>query len=332
MIRGGKHKELTAETILELISAYDIYRYYYGRDFVSGEGLLSPFRKEDIASFAIRFSRNEAQWLHTDYANTMYSGNCFQFVQQLFTISYNEALEKIDNDFQLGIRSKKGNYKKVIETYQRQSIYSKRHTVIQVKVRKWKEEELEYWRGVGVEREDFRQVDFSVYAPEEIWVNQKRWNNKYMKFCYLFQGKYWKIYSPFAPKEEKWISNVPGDLMYGMDNIRSCRKAIITKSVKDLLALKKIYHCVGGCQSESIAAISEENIKYLRENCEEVYIAFDSDEPGKRHSWYYTENFNFKHLNTPDSLLQLGIKDFSGWINIQGQEVVKEFLKQKGIL
>lgn len=333
MIKGSKHAELSAKSILEQVSSYDIYRYYYGRDFISGDAMMSPFRNENNPSFVITHSRNKSEWLHKDYSNDNFSGNCFQFVEQLFTINYNEALEKIDTDMQLGIRNKKGTYKKFVSTFQRDTLPTQKHTIIQVKARKWKEEELDYWKVYGVEQSDFKQVDFSIYVPEEIWLNKKRFNTKgRLTFCYLFQGKYWKIYSPYAPREEKWISNVPGNLMYGLGNIKDCEKAIITKSVKDLLALQKIYPCVGGCQSESSGAISEESIEYLKSYCKEVYIAFDSDVAGKRNSWYYTEKYGFKHLNPPDRLLAEGVKDFSGWIALEGQEEVRQHLIKKGII
>lgn len=332
MIKGNKARELTAKEILRLISSYDIYRMYVKRDFESGEPMLSPFRDEDHASFAITYSR-EGEWLHDDYGDSRFRGNCFQFIQQLFGITYNQALEMIDYDFQLGFRAKRGNYAKIIESYVHPTVNTRRETVIQVKVRKWKKEELDYWRLYKLEKEDLNQKDFQVYVPQEVWINRILYptRNK-LVFCYLFQNKWWKIYSPYADKKDKWKQNVPNDQMYGLSSISNCKKAIVTKSVKDLLSLQKLYPCIAGCQNESQYAINDWNIEYLRKNAQEIYIAFDSDVTGKMNSWYYTEHYGFKHLNTPDYLLAEGVKDFSGWIALEGVDVVNKFLIKKGIL
>lgn len=332
MIKGKKITELTLKAILSRISEYDIYRMYIGYDFKLDRAILSPFRDENNPSFSI-YPSKEGKLIFTDYADPYYRGDVVTFVMMKWGLNYNEALEKIDGDFGLGIRGVKKDYKKITSTFAAPEIVAKRETIIQVTPRKWKQEELDYWRILGIEKDDLKQKDVQVYVPQEIWINRKRFTiGKKLVFCYLFFNQWWKIYFPFETKENKWLSNVPLDIMYGLDGIKNCKKAIIIKSVKDWLALKKFYPCCAGTQNESTVAISDKNITYLKENAEEVYIWFDNDVVGRKNSLFYTENYGMKPLFTPDELTSEGIKDLSGWIPLDGEEAVKQYLTQKGIL
>lgn len=332
MIKGKKVQELTLKAILNHISEYDIYRMYIGYDFKLDKAITSPFKpNEEHPSFSI-YPR-EGRIVFTDYARPEYRGDVVTFVMMLFGLNYNRALEKIDGDFGLGIRGIKKDYKKIVSTFAAPEIVAKRETIIQVNPRKWTQEELDYWAQYGVEKVDMKQKDVQVYVPKEIWINRKRFTiGKRLVFCYLFSNQWWKIYFPFESKENKWLSNVPLDVMYGMDDIKGCEKAIVIKSVKDWLALKKLYPCCAGTQNESTVAISEENIKKLKEGAKEVYIWFDNDVVGRKNSLFYTENYGFKPLFTPDSLISEGVKDLSGWIALDQIEAVKDYLKQKEIL
>ena len=82
-----------------------------------------------------------------DYADTSLRGDCFTFVKLLYGFQkLNDALKLIDKDFGLGISSEPtgDNYKKIVAEYKQPEMI-KRNAIIQVKVRKFTNEELAYW-------------------------------------------------------------------------------------------------------------------------------------------------------------------------------------------
>src|SRR4030043_946651 len=90
-------KELSIDSILEKITEYDIYKYYIRQSFKLGRIMKSPFREDKHPSFGIFKSSKYGSLLFKDLA-TGKTGNCVQFVQELFNISYRESLVKILND------------------------------------------------------------------------------------------------------------------------------------------------------------------------------------------------------------------------------------------
>jgi hypothetical protein len=118
--------------------------------------------------------------------------------------------------------------------------------------------------------------------------------------------------------------------MDGLENIKNCNNALVTKSKKDKMVIKKILPCVASVQNESVVAINEENLNYLKANSNIQWINFDSDAPGKKNSWHYTTEFGFRHINVPDQLFP--VKDFADMAKEYGLKAVEEHFKTKGLI
>lgn len=334
-MKGRKIEFLTPESILKRVSEYDIYRYYIGRDFPINKPFKSvlPGRKDDTPSLIVG---NKSGFLyHFDFGDSRYRGNCFNFVQQMTgALTHYDALIRIDKDLKLGILDKDihGNYKEIIASYKKPESIEKTKppTIIQVRSKKFDLTELKYWESYYQSEEDLKREN--IYSVKELYVNKQRFSISptEMVFGYLYDDK-WKIYRPFTKnKKMKWLTNVPIYTMDGLENIKSCKKAIITKSKKDKMVLQKIFPCVCSVQAENIAAINEENLTYLKKNSKEQYVNFDSDPPGKKNSWEYTAAFDMKHINVPDEYLP--IKDFADLAKEKGLDTVKDYFIQKGLI
>ena len=72
-IQGKKKIELIAETILERISEYDIFRFYYPGKWKLNVATHSPFRKDDNPSFIIGTKHGNVSYI--DFAETSKRGN-----------------------------------------------------------------------------------------------------------------------------------------------------------------------------------------------------------------------------------------------------------------
>lgn len=333
-MKGVKRQLLTEETILQKVSEYDIYRFYLGKDFKLNRPMHSPMpgRKDDNPSFVI--GNKHGFLYHIDFADSNYRGRCVDFVKQITMMSdYHEVLLRIDRDFGLGISSTTEikDYKKIVAEYKPDKSVPKEYALIQCKVRKFfHTDELLYWKEYFQTEHDLREEN--VYPVTELWIDKVRKgiSKTEMVFGYLYDDK-WKIYRPHAAdKRDKWRTNVPIDLMDGIENIKDCKNGLVTKAKKDKMVLRKIIPSVASVQNESVVAINEKNLQYLRDNSEVQWINFDSDAPGKKNSWHYTTEFGFKHINVPDDLYP--IKDFADMAKHKGLDAVREYFKTKGLL
>lgn len=333
MIKGKIKQSLNSDTILSKISQYDIYHYYTPCKFKINKSFSSPLRIDKDPSFCIRIDRNTGEPYHIDFVVKEHRGNCFDYVKQMFNITFSEALLKIDYDFGLGIVSdSKVDYKAIVGKYEQPKEVSQ-PAIIHVVTRNFTKEELAYWNQYHIDISELKK--FNVYAIDKLFLNGRRVSNydNDMKFAYHYEPK-WKIYTPYAKdKKNKWFpNNVPNGTMEGLENLKGCDKAVITKSKKDLMTLSKFYPCVASTQNESAVAINNENMEFIQQNTKDVYIAFDSDEAGKRNSWFYTTNYGFKHINVPDHFVGEGIKDFADLSKDYGIEKVIEHFKIKGLI
>lgn len=330
MILGKKRVEITAKSILEQVTAYDIYRYYIGEDFPLGKVMQSPMpgRRDNNPSFLI--GARYGFLYHIDFADSRFRGNCFQFVMQKDMIGYNEALRRINKDFNLNIGDEGGIGIKPI--FVQPEVKDTQPTFIQVQyTSKLTNEEKEYWRQYYITPEELEAND--VYAVRKFLINRQVQPMRREELIFGYKaGSLWKIYRPYACKDRKWKNNIPIDHVENLEALKSSEKGIVTKARKDRIVLQKFLKQVASVQNESLVALNVKSVEFLHENCNEVYINYDADEPGKRNSWQVTSEFGFKHLNVPDPYLEEGIKDFADLIRVYGPDKVYDYLKLKSIL
>lgn len=345
----GKSKpsqNLNAEAILSKITEYDIYKMYCPVPFTLGRSFSSPLRHDDNPSFVIKVSKESGYIYHMDFVNPDHTGNSFQFVQQLFThadgthLRYNEALEKINRDFQLGIGpgTIEGNYKAITAKYEQPTELAL-PPFISVTPRLFTSEENRYWNDYHISADECRAFD--IYGIRTLYSDGRRVTNPMnrMRFAYRYEhgGKeLWKIYTPLINKEcgYKWFTNVPIHVMEGLDIlIPHATNNVITKSRKDLIITRKFIPNSCAAQNESSVAINQGNIQYMADNDIVPNIFFDNDDAGVRASKFYTDTYNFKYLNIPRKFLdQRNIKDISDLSKTFGLKKCEEFFKLKSLI
>jgi hypothetical protein len=333
MIQGRKKVKLTPDSILEKISEYDIYKMYMPhQNWKINVVTYSPFRNEKNPSFIIGYRGGALRFV--DFGDSSRKGGCFNFVMMLFNVSLNDALLMIDRDFDLGIVSGSStkNYERIISDYAQPTATSKREYFIQVKTRKFTNEELAYWNGYYQDIDDLRANN--VYSIDTVYLNKQKFPIKdtELRFGYLYEG-HWKIYRPFADKKNKWMpNNVPITMMDGLEDIRDCDVAFINKSKKDYMVMKKVFPCCCAVQNEGMGCFSEENVEYIKENSETQILSFDSDETGVKNSQLITEKFGFEYCNVPRIYLEEGIKDWADLARIHGLKTIEKYLTQRELI
>lgn len=335
MIKGSrKNQHIKVEDVLSKISEYDIFMFYMPhKNWKLNTPTLSPFRRERNPSFLIGTKSGRVQYI--DFTDTSIKGGCFDFVKQMFGIrDLQEVLQLIDKDFGLGLSGKTNidKYKRIVATYVQPETKEKKHTLIQVITRKFTNEELEYWNQYHQDLSDLKANN--IYSVKKVYLNKQLFTLKEtdLRFGYFYDG-HWKIYRPYGDKKSKWVpNNVPITAMDGLEDIKNCDVALINKSKKDYMVMKKIFPTSCAVQNEGIGCFSEENVKYIKNNSKFQLLSFDSDDVGVKNSQQITNSFGFGYINVPRKYLIEGIKDWADLAKAYGMEELENYLKQRQLI
>lgn len=334
MITGRKLERVTKEYILEKLHPLSVYEFYIGERVRLNKLISSPFRRDNNPSFII--SDRGGRYHHFDYGDNDKEGGCIDFVMQIRGISYPAALELINYDMINNENAAIQSYS--VENYPINSDnndnkeFEKSVSII-VKSKKFTKEALDYWSNYYITEEELKKE--KIYLIDKVYINHSRvgLRNNEIAFAYLLQNEYFKIYRPFVEdKSIKWRYNGPNSYIENLYQIDKGGKLIITKAKKDRMVINKVYDKICNVQCETTAAFTKENIEYINNNFEEVYINFDSDEAGVKASWKITSTFEWKHINVPYIYLNCGIKDFSDMVKKEGVGELHNYFTSKGII
>lgn len=323
-VRGSKR--LSVDYITERVDPYQAYMMYCPTKFTIGKPFGSPFRRDDNPSFMIGIKNNK--YYHCDFGDSRYCGGFIDFVRQKFNCDTYDALTIIAKDFGLGDRDVDRSIASRSEVQ-----HVKKETLIQVITKNFDRTELNYWKDYYQDMTDLKNEN--VHSVKSLWINRRKINISPTELVFAYDwedGKYWKIYRPYATTGLKWMSNTPNDYVDGLDNIRGCDKALLTKSKKDAMVIRKFFRCTCGIQNESLGAINRFTAEWLKREAKDVYVNFDGDEPGKLNSNIVTGHYGWKHINVPDQYVKEGIKDFADLAKFRGLDTVINYFKSKQLL
>lgn len=339
-----KRQELSTDNILKHISAYDILQAFWpgGYELRLGKGAIkSPFRKDDTPSLVIG-EAEDGMIVYKDMGSLLHRGDIWTFVQQIENCDFHTALKKIDKWFNLGYST--GSVivgKSEVITWQQPIQEPRKPTLLQVSVRKFNKEELQYWNSYHQDITDLKREN--IYAPSAIWRNRMKLDINQLTFCYYCEDiAKWKIYRPYAkkntgklpPNEWKWDNSI-GNLQY-VENLQAMvgDVGILGKSRKDRLCIRKATGIEAICsvQAEDPSALTDDTLYSIWANCKKRYIVADSDKKGKEFSWYMDRNHGYKHVNTPENLLDEGINDFADMARVYGIDSVTKHFRSKKVI
>ena len=310
--------ELSLEGILDKTTEYDIYRYYIGDNFSIGKIMSSPFRSDKNPSFGIFKSSRTSSLLYKDLA-TGSSGNCISFVQELFNISYREAIVKIISD------TINKNLTISTEGISIKEDYESTKTIISVRRKNFCKTDDDYWGQYYLFRDDLRH--FNVFPIHEYWLNEivqpwaYKWDNP--GYAYQIYNKY-KLYKPLSIKKYKWISNCNSYDIQGMEQLTYKNNLlIITKALKDAMVLYKLGYNAIAPNGEN-HSIPKEVMTNLIDRFDNIVVFYDNDEAGINGANKIASKYELKTIFIPDNYP----KDISDYIKQYGIDKSKELLKQ----
>lgn len=279
---------LNLQNILIKISEEDIFRRYISYDFIIDKNFVSELRDDTNPSVRIGYFNNRLKY--KDFGDGSFF-DCFDYVKYKFNLSFTEALQKINDDFDLNLVYIGDIISNPIskETSNTTKI-KKRTTDIKVYSRKWNIKDKEYWLDkYNINTKDLKH--FNVFPVLFFKINNIPYTPDSICYAYRISNK-WKIYSPFSV--HKWISNCTIDDIQGLDQLPSdIEDLIITSSLKDIIVLYKLGYAAIAPSSE-LSLINNEilsSIKYKR-----LFTLFDNDNTGHKASELFKKIYNCENI------------------------------------
>lgn len=225
---------LTQYDILSQVSDEDIMRKYLKRE-LNGGLFVSPFREDKHPTCSLY--RNQKGVLYFKDFGSGDHLNCFGVVMKLYNISFQAAINKIALDF--GITGEETQI--FTPTIQ---IEKKKASKIQVELKEFSKEELDWWNSYGITRSILS--NYKVYSCNTIFLNDKIYALNKKEFAFGYFGgtngnfEYWRIYKPLN-KDFRFISNWPKNKIQGFDQLKyNTDFLVITKSLKDVMCLRAL--------------------------------------------------------------------------------------------
>lgn len=300
----------------------EIFRKYFG-EFEIGKKYPSKFRRDSNPSTGF-FVNDKGQIIYNDFT-TGEKLSAIDFVIKLYGISYKQALEKINNDYQLGDIPKF-----VFEKKQKEKVE------LYVFPKDFDKGELAYFNSYNISREEL--INNDVFSIKQIYLKDKfiKYFDRKLHFAYrLIDGDevFFKIYSPNSNNSYKWISNIPLSKPFGLNTLpKKSKRLIVTKSLKDKIVLNKVFTDVIALQNESPSSFPRELITKLLEDYEDILINFDADEPGKKAAKFYETTYGFSSFCIPEQIyIKHKLKDYSDFIQKFGLEKLKGLLEWQNL-
>lgn len=305
-------KKFSRAELIDAIGDQNIFEYYFEQEINLNRCYQSVLREDNNFSTGFYLSQH-GHLVYNDFA-TGAKLDCVAFVAAKFGVTYYKAIDIIAVDFGLLEGVKSSN--KVAKIIKRTPLV-KQERVIKIIAIPYTAQHLEFWAKYGVIEAELKEND--VFAVDEMsindWVVPKADNN--IRFAYLAKGtekSYLKIYSPYD-KEWKWVSSVPMEYIYGLNELPHMSKTLlIVKSQKERIIAKKIFSDVIAIGAENTGAINKEIITQLKVQYDRILYFGDNDKPGLKFCEYMTaigaESFHFPE----NFIVKFSIKDIADFV------------------
>jgi len=313
---------LTQGSILERIDEYSLYCYYLGYEPIPGKKYRSPIRSDDDnPSFNIFYVTNnvtDKEFMWRDQA-TGTVGDIFRLVQLMHNpvLTGQQALIKVASDFGLITDQSRPTEKIVFHKAPK-----KTDIEIHIHSRKFTKNELAYWAKYNISPQLL--AEYNVSAFDFYWLMRGQvvpFTAPEYSFSYRIENRY-KLYWPFAKKEDKFRNNFKPDDVEGLTQYSPSDLLIITKATKDVLFLRSIGYMAVAPKAESTPISSEIIERFLNEN-RRVVTFFDND--GKHKGSEYTANYGIEGLTLP---IETGYKDLTDMAAGAGVGATKTILNE----
>lgn len=320
---------LTKSKIFSKITDEQLFTVYFG-EFDLNKSYRSPFREDKRPSTGF-FISSQGRLVYNDFT-TGEKLDAIDFAGKLKGLSGVKLLRAVLEDF--GFKNADDFHAAaVIDPEIKAARKEKKEKLITFDFDKWNESNLEYWKQYSITKEEL--VENRVYPVKNVYVNRFQLaDSEHNRYVYLIpHGKeiYSKVYTPLC-SEYKWLGNIPLAVPFGLDTLPyKSDTLIITKAAKERMILKKFFTDVIAVQNESLGALPQELIEFLRTKYKRIIVWFDNDETGLRACEEFA-NLGFETMHFAESMYEKGVKDIGDFVVKYGIENFEKYLKWKKLI
>lgn len=295
-------KSVSLSEIRQQYSDADIAQKYLG---VKVPCLVcSPFRDDKRPSLSLYYSKS-GNLCYKDFA-TSERGSLYDFLSRLWNTSMSQTISKIASD--VGIKD-------TLVKRRTKSLRKTTKSILQVKVREWRDYDIEFWAQFGINKDWLKFGD--VYPITQMFFT-KDGITKIIpadKYAYAYIERKdgivsIKIYQPFSDTM-KWISKHDSSVWDLWTKLpESGERLIITSSRKDALCL----WANTGIPSLSLQGEGyvpkEHVVNQLKQRFKNIYVLYDNDFKAVEKGEENHGRVFGKHLSDMFGLIQIEIPEF----------------------
>jgi len=304
-------KSLTKENILKKLDSYQLFRAYCRNFKEINKKFSSEFRKDKDPSCVIIYW--DGDLLYKDFGERSY--RVFDYIARKFNLDYNQVLQKINQDFGLGLGyglDQSGSTSLVIPGKSPDDLelidFAKKSTIIEIQPRNWTERDKEYWDSYKIplkllEYHNIKSVSNYNLIRKSGEINYFRVNPFMLAYSIDY---YWnegifrrKLYFPQS-KVRRFIANVDATIVQGWTLLPKNGGEIlfVTKSYKDILIFNLLGYWAIAPNNEG-AYIPPPVMDKLKSRWHHIYVWFDNDEGGIKGATAFSEKFNLPMTYNP---------------------------------
>lgn len=318
----------------KIITADDIYQMTNGGESIFEreigkisytQNVKSPLRRENDPSFRLKRNR-KGIIVGNDFGGSQWHGNGIELIQELYSLTFQQAIEKIANDF--GIKKGDISYKK---TQFVDNTPQKKETLIEFNTIPFTERHLKYWEKSEIPESFLNSKN--IWAISKYAINKKVINIPQNQYCFAYYAEdinKTKILTLGENVTRKWINNANNLYLWNYSNLQSsnCKEVWVCKSYKDAVLME--YHfgkCVLACQNESHKMImqNKDKIEAISKN---VILLYGADPQANREAKKIQKDTGWKSFHTPFNLYRFDVEDPFDMINHLSLKEFKEYYNE----
>lgn len=316
--------KITKELILNHVSEETLMEHYLGIPVKKGM-FKSPLRVDHSPTCS--FDRDKYGRLVFKDFNGSFYGDAFEVVKHMFHVPYYEALNIIANDFGIVNSPRLKKHPKIIE-YTNTQFEESGPSTIQIEVKPYTKEELEWWNSFGVSEDILKK--YRVYSCKSVFLNGSYLTSSSDKdfiFAY-YKGKidgldYFRIYFPMRTKF-RFLSNWPSTMIQGSQQLPKYGDLlVITKSMKDVMTLASFGISAIAPNSETLF-LTEQQFEKVKKRFKRVILLYDNDLAGISNMNKIRKKFDIECIWIPRKYS----KDISDFYKKYGRDKTNDLIKQ----
>lgn len=323
--KGNRLKNTNYKDLMNITDPPSIASYYFGiKSFPTL--ICSPVRHDEHPSVAVLY-KNDGDVVFHDFS-TGESYTLMACLCQMWGTTFGDTVDRIYNDFTKG-----GKINKTVKKGKSKTKLS--DTKIDVKIRDWRQHDIDYWGQFGITTKALRKAMVFPISHMAFTKDGRQSVIGCHKYAYVYVEKkdgniQYKIYQPFS-KTTKWISKFDKSVISLWNMLpESGDIVVVCSSLKDALTL----YCA--TDIPSIAVQSETTLlkpkiaEELKSRFKKCYVLFDSDDAGIADAIKFSDITGFTNVELPyiDGNEKIpNPKDIAEYYCIMGKHDFTELIK-----